>query len=125
MNHKIEITQYVATQAGLDTTDKNLRKLVALWWQNPRKKNKGGLRLTDEGFARISSYFKFHKVKFESPIEYTSQLVIQLDNFIDCPWYVTNRFIFVFSDKMAVQLVLFSGDIAKFSRAKAKSADSA
>ena len=125
MNHKIEITKYVATQSGLDITEKNLRKLVSLWWQNPRKKNKGGLRLTDEGFARISSNIKFHKVKFESPIEYTSQLVIQLDNFIDCPWYVTNRFIFVFSDKMAVQLVLFSGDIAKFSRAKAKSADSA
>lgn len=125
MNHKIEITKYVATQSGLDITEKNLRKLTALWWQNPRKKNKGGLRLTDEGFARISAYFKFHKVKFENPVEYTSQLVIQLDNFIDCPWYVTNRFIFVFSDKMAVQLVLFSGDIAKFSRAKAKSADSA
>jgi hypothetical protein len=125
MNHKIEITKYVAAQSGLCAEDINLRKLVAQWWQNPRKKNNGGLRLTDAGFARFSSYFKYHKVKFESPIEYTSQLVIQLDNFIDCPWYVTNRFIFVFSDKMAVQLVLFSGDIAKFSRARAKSADSA
>jgi hypothetical protein len=36
---------------------------------------------------------------------------------------LTNREIYVFNDKMAVQLVLFSGNIAKFSTAKAKSLD--
>jgi hypothetical protein len=122
MIQKIEITKYIASQDNLSTDEKSLRKLITNWWANPRKKAKGGLRLTDEGFARLSKYIKFHKVKFiDGPIEYNNQLVIQLDNFIDCPWYVTKKEVFVASDKMAVQLILFSGNIARFSQAKAKS----
>jgi len=121
MNQKSDITKYVAEQFGLSTDEKSIRKLTAQWWQNPRKKEKGGLRLTDEGFARLTAHFTAHKVRFEDPVEYTNRLIIQLDNFIDCPWYITNKAVFVFNDKMAVQLVLFSGNIAKFSTAKAKS----
>ena len=125
MNQKIDITKYIAEQSGLPTDEKSIRKLIAQWWQNPRKKEKGGLRLTDEGFARLTAHFTAHKVRFEDPVEYTNRLIIQLDNFIDCPWYITNKAVFVFNDKMAVQLVLFSGNIAKFSTAKAKSLKSA
>jgi hypothetical protein len=125
MNQKIDLTKYVAEHSGLPTDEKSIRKLVAQWWQNPRKKEKGGLRLTDEGFARLTTQIKAHRVRFDHPVEYTNQLIIQLDNFIDCPWYVSNKEIFVFSEKMAVQLVLFSGNIAKFSSAKAKNLKSA
>jgi hypothetical protein len=125
MNQKIDITKYIAEQSGLPTDEKSIRKLTAQWWQNPRKKEKGGLRLTDEGFARLTAHFTAHKVRFEDPVEYTNRLIIQLDNFIDCPWYITNKAVFVFNDKMAVQLVLFSGNIARFSTAKAKSLKSA
>ena len=125
MNQKSDITKYVAQQFGLPTDEKSIRKLIAQWWQNPRNKEKGGLRLTDEGFARLTAQFTAHKVRFEDPVEYTNRLIIQLDNFIDCPWYITNKAVFVFNDKMAVQLVLFSGNIAKFGTAKAKSLKSA
>jgi hypothetical protein len=125
MNQKIEITKKIAESSGLNTDEKTTRKLISLWWQNPRKKDKGGLRLTDEGFARLTSQFKSHRVKFFEPIEYTNQLIIQLDNFIDCPWYISKKEIYVFNDNMAVQLVLFSGNVAKFSAAKAKGLKSA
>jgi hypothetical protein len=123
MHQKTNITLYVAQQAGLDTSEKNIRKLISIWWQNNRKKEKGGLKLTDEGFANLTRYFKPHRVRFDCEIDYTNQLILRLDNFITCPWYLTNREIYVFNDKMAVQLVLFSGNIAKFSTAKAKSLD--
>lgn len=125
MNQKIELTTYVAKQSNLPADDKSVKKLIPQWWQNPRMKTTGGLRLTDEGFARFTTQLKAHRVRFDQPVEYTNQLIIQLDNFIDCPWYVSNREIFVFSERMAVQLVLFSGNIAKFSSAKAKSLKSA
>ena len=124
MNQKLDITKYVATQFGLATDDKSVRKFTAQWWQNPRKKEKGGLKLTDEGFARLTHCFKAHRVRFEEEIEYTNQLILRLDNFITCPWYIHKKDIFVFDDKMAVQLVLFSGNIVKFSTAKAKSLES-
>jgi hypothetical protein len=37
---------------------------------------------------------------------------------MDCPFYLNNKRIWVFGEKMAVQLVLFSGNIAKFQRAR-------
>jgi hypothetical protein len=123
MNQKTEITKYIAEQEQLPADEKSIRKLVALWWQNPRNKEKGGLKLTDEGFARLTKYLKAHRVRFEDEVEYTNQLILRLDNFITCPWYVTRKEVFVFDDKMAVQLVLFSGNIARFSSAKAKSLD--
>lgn len=123
MSQKFEITKYVAEQEKLGLDEKSLRQLVAQWWQNPRKKAKGGLRLTDEGFSRLTKYFTGHRVKFTNEIEYTNQLILRLDNFINCPWYVTKREIWVFDDKMAVQLVLFSGNIEKFTTSKAKSLD--
>jgi len=123
MNQKINITKYIAEQENLPVDEKSIRKFVAAWWQNPRKKETGGLKLTDEGFARLTKYVKAHKVRFEDEIDYTNQLILRLDNFITCPWYLTRKEVFVFNDKMAVQLVLFSGNIARFSTAKAKSLD--
>ena len=121
MKQKIEVTKYVAEQLKLATDEKSIKKLIPVFWQNPRDKEKGGLRLTDKGFEKLKEAdIKVHRVRFDEPIHYTNQLIIWLDNFIDCPWYVTNREIFVFSEKMAVQLVLFGGNIAKFSAAKAK-----
>ena len=120
-NQKIEVTKYVATQFGLPTDDKSLRKLIAQWWAYPRHKDRGGLKLTDEGFARLTAHITSYPVLFVEPMEYTNQLVLYLDNFINCPWYISKKHLYVFDDKMAVQLVLFEGNIARFSRAKAES----
>jgi hypothetical protein len=121
MNQKIEITKYLAKAAGLPTDDKSMRAFVIQWWQNPRNKSKGGLRLTDEGFARLTAHFKAHRVTLDGNFDYNNQLIVRLDNYITCPWYLGNQDIFVFNDKMAVQLVLFSGNIGRFSSAKAAS----
>lgn len=122
MNQKFEITKKVLESLGLTADEKRVKQTIPVWWVNPRKKEKGGLRLTEQGFNCLQQAdIKAHQIKFEKPIVYTNQLVIRLDNFIDCPWYVTHREIFVFSEKMAVQLVLFSGNISKFSSAKAES----
>jgi len=126
MDQRIEITKYVASQLGLAVDDKSIHKLKQIFWCNFRSKSSGGLKLTDKGFeSLIQAGLKSYQVKFEEPMQYTNQLIIHLDKFIDCPWFVTNKEIYVFNDKMAVQLVLFSGNIARFSNAKAKSLKSA
>lgn len=124
-NQKIEITKYLADKEGLSTEEPYSRRLLSAWWQNPRLKETGGLRLTEIGFKVMSNHFKPHMVRFEDElkVKFSNQLVLRLDNFITCPWYITNRAVWVFDDKMAVQLVLFSGNIEKFTTAKAKSLD--
>jgi hypothetical protein len=122
MNQKLEITKYVASQLGLDTDEKSIKKYRRIWWYSTRSKDKGGLQLTEIGFdclkqAGLQSY----KIRFHDPMQYTNQEVIWLDNFIDCPWFLSNLNIQVFSESMAIQLVLFSGDIKKYVGARAKS----
>jgi len=122
MNQKIEITQYLANTLDPEVNGKTLKKYLTTWWYNTRLKEKGGLRLTTEGFEILTKAgFESHQVKFEQPIEYTNRLIIQLENFITCPWYVTPKCIYVFDDKMAVQLILFSGDLAKYGQVRANS----
>ena len=121
MTAKIKITQYVAEQLGLSGDEKSINNLKQILWQNPRNKEKGGLRLTNQGFENLKQAgIKYHKVVFEKPVEYTNQTILWLDNFIECPWFTTKREIFVFDDKIAVQLVLFSGNIGRFVEVRAK-----
>lgn len=120
MNLKTDITKYVLETSGLEATEERVRKTIPIWWFSTRQKEKGGLRLTDQGFEAFQTAgIKDYKVKFEEPINFTNQLVIWLDQFIDCPFYLRNKEIYVFSEKMAVQLVLFSGNIQKYTSAKA------
>jgi len=123
MNLKIEVTKYVASQLGLETTEKNLRLLKRKWWASTRIKDEGGLQLTEEGFMALhQADIKFHKITMENDIVFTNQKIIWLDNFITCPWFLANSHIFVFTESMAIQLVLFSGNIEKFLYSKAERA---
>ena len=84
-------------------------------------KSAGGLKLTDEGYKSIKlAGIKEYKIRFEETMYFQNKHIIWLDNFIDCPWFLTNREVIVFSEKMAVQLVLFSGNIIRFTDAKVK-----
>jgi hypothetical protein len=122
MNQKIEITQYLANTIDPEVNDQTLKKYLKSWWYNTRLKEKGGLRLTDKGFEILTNAgFEPHKIRFERPVEYTNRLIIQLENFITCPWHVTPKCIYVFDDRMAVQLILFSGDLAKYGQVRASS----
>lgn len=121
MDQKTKITKLVLESQGIDANDKRVRQTIPTWWVNPRKKEKGGLRLTEQGFKCLTdSGIKSHKVKFENPMVINNKILINLDRFIDCPWFATNREVFVFNDRMAVQLVLFEGDIVRFTEIKAK-----
>jgi len=123
MLHKTEITKFLAEFHGLSTDENSINKLVRLYWVNPRKKEQGGLRLTTAGFdALTNADVESYLIKFYDLIDYTSQLILQLDNYMTCPWYITHKSIYVFNDHMAFQLALFSGDLPNFCRVKALTA---
>jgi hypothetical protein len=49
----------------------------------------------------------------------TTQTIIFLDQFIDCPYFLTNKNVTVTNERKAVELTLFSGDIRKYGMSKA------
>lgn len=121
MNLKSDITLKVAEILGLATDDKALKIYKKKWWVNPRDKSEGGLKLTDLGFDEMErAKIKCHKIKLEQDLDDTNQTLIKLDQYIDCPWYMYRKHIYVYSEKMAVQLILFSGNLKKFIDAKSR-----
>ena len=119
MNQKIKITKYVAEQLSLPTDEKNLKQLLPIWWQNTRIKEKGGLGLTEQGFNCLQkANIKCHRVGFEDPVPVTNSMLLWIDRSIDCPFYITRDEIYLFGERMAVQLVLFSGDLQRMQRAQ-------
>lgn len=122
MNQKFELTRLVLEHFGKDTSEQNIKKYIPGLWVNPRQKSKGGLRLTPAGLEALQTIgLKHYEIKIDDEIYWTNDFIIWLDQNIECPFYVTNRKIWVFGERLAVQLVLFSGNIQKFYRAKKKS----
>ena len=115
------MTVKIAELLGLATDEKSLKTYKKHWWVNPRDKDQGGLRLTDEGWIKVEeSGIKCHKIKLTTKPEKTNQNIIKLDRYLDCPWYLNKNYIYVYTERVAVQLVLFSGNLQKFIDAKSK-----
>ena len=84
-------------------------------------KGDSGLRLTKDGFEYAVDHADLatYEIKFPNEIKFTPQVFLYLDNFIDCPYYVTKKRIYVFSEKMGLQLMMFAGDIKQYGLARA------
>ncbi len=118
-NQKFELTKKIADILNLSTDEKNLKKLFKLWWLNPRDKDKGGYRLTELGFKSFqNSQIKSYEIVLETPIQYTNSMILWLDQKIESPYYIDRHKIYVFGEKTAVQILLFSGDLNKMKRAQ-------
>lgn len=120
MDTKLLLTKEFLKGSCLPDDEKSIEKYLWSWWVNPRLNGDRSLGLTTQGYEVISKDvgLKFYQIDLPNTTEITNQLIIWLDKFIDCPWYMTKRSIFVSREKVAVQLVLFSGDLQKFGKAK-------
>lgn len=93
---------------------------MPIWWQNTREKEFGGLRLTEAGLDVINEIgITTYDIPYPKDMPITTQIIIFLDKFIDCPYYLTNRSITVTNERKAVELGLFSGDLRKYGLSKA------
>jgi len=121
MNWKEAYTKIFLKQSGKAVTDASLKEYMPVWWQNTRKKDSGGLRLTEEGYRFITEDIDLtvYDIPYPANFEFTTQSIIFLDQFITCPYYLDKRSIKVTDEKKAVELTLFSGDIRKYGLTKA------
>jgi hypothetical protein len=100
--------------------DDAVAEYLPLWWQNTRSKENSGLRLTDEGLDVITKCdIATYDIPFPEEMKLTTQVIIFLDKFIDCPYHLGKKGIHVTNERKAVELALFSGDIRKYGIAKA------
>ena len=103
--------------------DETVKTNYYTWWQNVRESHQArSLRLTKQGFEMLESIdLKTYTVKFPQKIIFTPQTYLWLDEFVDCPYFVDKSKIIVTMEKMALQLMLFAGDVTKYGLARAMS----
>ena len=121
MTSKETYTKVFLKQLDQPINNLSVRSALAEWWRNPRSKEKGGMRLTEEGYRMMTEDLdiSFYEVPYAPDMNFTTQIIIWLDNFIDCPYYLDKRSMFVSDDKKALELHMFSGDIKKYGISKA------
>jgi len=117
MNQKVKITNYVIEKLCLKSpNEKSFKSWIHILWQNPRFKEKGGLRLTLRGFELLSTAeIKYYEVHLEeNSLIIDNKFILWLDNTFDCPFFISRNKIYFFNEKPAVQLVLFSGNLQNY-----------
>ena len=121
MNWKETYTKIFLKKCNKAISEATLKEYMPLWWQNTRAKDSGGLRLTDEGIRVVSEEVGLttYDVPFPRAFNLTTNTIIWLDKFIDCPYYLGRHGMVVTDERKAVELSLFSGDIRKYGLSKA------
>ena len=121
MNWKETYTKIFLKQSDIAVSDANIKQYMSDWWQNTRGKAEGGLRLTEDGFDFLHDnlQIQMYEIPFPRDFKFTTQTYIFLDQFITCPYYLTNRSIWVTDEKKSMELHLFSGDLRKYGLTKA------
>ena len=121
MKWKETYTKIFLKQADISVNPNTLKEYLPLWWKNNRSKNVGGLRLTNDGltFLQKKLQLKTYEVPFPIDFRVTTQAIIFLDRFINCPYYLADDGLILTQEKKAMELMLFSGDIRKYGISKA------
>ena len=121
--NKDAYTKAFLQAAELPVNEKNIKDYKAVWWWSFRKKNQGGLRLTEQALEFIEEHAKIKTYKIEFPKEFafTPQVLLWLDNYIDSPFFVNKKHIIVMKEKAAFELYLLSGDVRKLGHSRAMS----
>jgi hypothetical protein len=114
-------TKIFLKAANLAVSEENLSMYARKWFMNNRKKSQGGLRLTEEGFDFIQTTLdlKVYEIAYPPSLDMKPQVILFLDKFIDCPYYLTEEAIFVLGERKAFELHLFSGDVRQYGLNKA------
>lgn len=102
-------------------TEENIKISKRKWWINTRKKQQGGLRLTDDGLNFVTNILNLsiYEIPFPATLDLKPEVVVFLDRFLDCPYYLSEVSITVTNERKCFELHLFSGDVQKYGLIKA------
>lgn len=122
MNLKDSYTMAFLKEGQQELTEEKINESKKTWWYNQRSKTQTGLRLTDTGLKYVDDVqIKKYEIEFQGSVKINSQLLIWLDRFLDCPYYIGKKSIIVTKERAALEMYLFSGDIQKFGYVRALS----
>lgn len=125
MHIKRELTAQCIKALEMSDDITTFRKYMRLWWNNPESRSGLGLSLTSAGYEAMlrGLNLKFYTIALDESVVPTNQLILWLDKFLDCPYCLLPKEIIVSREKIAVQLMLYGGDLYKFGKSMQMSKD--
>lgn len=122
MDTKTRLTKQFLEDLGAASEPADIEHIMWVWWRNPKAGEKS-FGLTHLGYEILARdvKLKFYQIDIPDNTNITNQIVIWMDKYIDCPFYLNKKSIYVSREKVAVQLILFSGDLYKFGKSKENS----
>ncbi len=122
MISKADLSRQLHTEYCLKFDGIPFEQFYKTIWVSPREKKTGGFRLSEQGFEILKDKLEYKSYEIEYPKEegfmITNNTIIQLDRYIDCPYFLDRKQIWVFREKTAIQLILFSGDVTKYAKSR-------
>jgi hypothetical protein len=114
-------TRIFLEEAEVSTDAANIELHLQKWWKYYRSGDIGGLRLSEEGFSFLVDTLKLktYEVPFHDKIDQSPTAILFFDKNMKTPYYITDSGIYVFIEKEAFKLHLFSDDVKKLGLVKA------
>jgi hypothetical protein len=111
MNAKQRFTEAFVKNSELKISFEDLWKKI---WFNLRNSN-NSLRLTDTGLNFVKELeIRVYEIDLPKDLKISGQILIWLDRYVESPYHITDKKITVITERAALELHLFSGDLKKF-----------
>lgn len=119
IDDKLKITKLLISELKLPDDENSVKKYHNIWWKNIRNSSTSRMRLTQAGFLALKDKLNLKTYQIDiKKINFTNQILLNLDKFIDSPYYLDNDSVTVFREKTAIELILYEGNLEKFIAAK-------
>jgi len=111
---KKSLTKLFLEQTGGDTSDKSIKECLVTWWVAPFSPI--GLRLTPAGSKFLDKIVGLQKYKFKikEDCPKTLKIMVQMNKYLQSPFYLYNDTIVCYGETDAVMMGLYQGDLQQY-----------
>lgn len=114
MNLKQKYTVFFSESLKSYLSSEDITDIRNKIWFNLRN-NSHSLRLTDIGLEYLTQAdVRTYEIEFPKDLKLSAQVLIWLDRYLESPYYLSSKKIIVITEKAALELHLFSGDLQKY-----------
>ena len=114
MNLKQKYTVFFSENLKSYLSPEDITDIKNKIWFNLRN-NRNSLRLTDIGLDYVKQAdIRTYEIEFPKDLKLSAQVLIWLDRYLESPYHLSSKKIIVITEKSAIELHLFSGDLQKY-----------
>lgn len=114
------LTKIFIKQWGKVVDDINIKQFLQEWWYASQSSNPYTYRLSIDGLKFLTDTLGITAYEILIGAQMiTPQLILTLDKYLKCPYFLDSSTLTVFSESMSIEMYMFSNDVRRFGLAHA------